>query len=67
MAIMPEHYHRLDESWITRNLAALPQLTQIKVADKYSDIYKEAYEKEIVKHKKDGAARKAANNFLRRK
>lgn len=66
MAILPEHYHRLDRSWLQNKLVGLPQVMQLKACKGYSKVYEEAYSLEPISHKKDGAARYAANSRLRK-
>lgn len=66
MAILPEYYHRLDRAWIKNKLINLPQAMQLKVCKRYTEVYEEAHKSEPISHKKDGAARYAANSRLRK-
>lgn len=63
---LPEHCCKDDEQWITGKLADLPQKVRKKVAQEYSNLYLEEYNKELVQHKKENKARRAANTRLRK-
>ncbi len=63
--MLPQHMHDHDEKWIKGMLERVPFEYQPKVCSGYDAIYREAYQAELVDHKKINAARKAANERLR--
>lgn len=67
--MLPENRFSHDDTWIKERFDELCGLTSwgyaLKVMQKYSDAYQEAYEKEPVSYRKDGAARYEANTRLR--
>lgn len=62
--MLPANHHPHDAKWIVSKLLELPNDLRDKVCAAYSAAYAEAYDAEPVEHKKDGAARRAANSRL---
>ena len=54
-----------DQKWVDEQLAKLPFRLQQSVKQRYAEVYQQAYDAEPVEHKKEGAARRAANTRLR--
>lgn len=65
--MMPEHYHPSDKDWILHRLQSLPTAPlRRKASSGYSAAYQAAHDAEPCEHKKNEAARRAANLRLRR-
>ena len=64
--MLPDHYCLADKKTIERRVAQLPIELRIYACQKYGEIYLEAYNAEPVEHKKENAARRAANIRLLR-
>lgn len=58
-------HHKDDKKWIDDQLKKLPGHLRGKAADAYSSVYAEAMSTEPEEHKKENAARFAANSRLR--
>jgi hypothetical protein len=55
-----------DEKWVGQQIAKLPHIEYKKKAwQGYKDTYKKAFDSELMEHKKENAAGKAANTALR--
>lgn len=57
--------HDHDRKWIDEQISKLPSRLHAQVRRKYAEAYREAHNAEPVDHRKDGAARRAANARLR--
>ena len=57
--------HRHDKKWVTEQLLKLPQNKKQVAWDGYKRVYKEAFEAELIDHRKENQARRAANTRLR--
>ena len=57
--------HDHDKKWIDEQIGKLPTRLQQQVRQRYAEVYREAHNAEPVEHKKEGAARRAANTRLR--
>jgi hypothetical protein len=57
--------HPHDKAWVSAQLMRLPVELRERVADLYEAEYQQHYNAEPVEHRKDGAARWAANTRLR--
>lgn len=55
-----------DAKWIRQQLESIPQRYRQQAMDGYSDAYKSAYDAEPAEHRKENAARFAANTRLRK-
>ncbi len=62
---MPEHYHADDADWIQEQLLQLDPTTRVKTAMRYSEVYRETWDKEPVSFRKGNRARRSANTRLR--
>lgn len=66
--MLPETHHALDEKWLTEKFQELISITGINhakaVAEKYSIVYADTFEKEEKGHKKHNKARHEANQRL---
>jgi hypothetical protein len=66
--MLPETHHQLDEKWLTEKFNELIGITGINhakaVADRYSIVYADTFEKETLGHKKHNKARHEANQRL---
>ena len=66
--MLPETHHSLDEKWLTEKFQELIVITGINhakvVAEKYSIVYADTFEKEPLGHKKHNKARHEANQRL---
>lgn len=60
---MEPHPH--DENWIKEQLFKLPPQKRKEAIEGYKKLFKEAYEKEQINHKKSNVARFTANSRLR--
>lgn len=58
-------HSRDDARWIRQQLERIPQRYRQKAVDGYSDAYQSAYDAEPIEHRKENAARFAANTRLR--
>lgn len=58
-------HHKDDKKWIDDQLKKLPGHLRAKASDSYSSVYAEAMSTEPEEHKKENAARFAANSRLR--
>lgn len=58
-------HHKDDKKWIDEQLRKLPGHLRAKASDAYSSVYAEAMSTEPEEHKKENAARFAANSRLR--
>ena len=58
-------HHKDDKKWIDEQLRKLPGHLRVKASDAYSFVYAEAMSAEPEEHKKENAARFAANSRLR--
>lgn len=73
--VLPEFYYKAtdinngdrysDKKWIANALNAISESARLGCATKYSLIYNEAFNKELVMHTKSNSARFHANCFLR--
>lgn len=59
-------HHPHDFKWICEQIARLPVHLQPRAEAGYSLVYQEAHDAEPVEHKKENAARFAANTRLRK-
>lgn len=59
-------HSRDDAQWIKQQLDRLPQRYRQQAVDGYSDAYQSAYDAEPAEHRKENAARFAANTRLRK-
>ena len=57
--------HPHDKAWVDAQLMRLPAELRERVAELYEVEYQQHYNAEPVEHRKDGAARRAANTRLR--
>lgn len=55
-----------DAKWIRQQLERIPPRYRQQAMDGYSEAYKSAYDAEPVEHRKENAARRAANERLRK-
>lgn len=66
--MLPATYHSLDEKWLEETFSDLIGITGINhakaVAEKYSIVYADTFEKEQLSHKKHNKARHEANQRL---
>lgn len=66
--MIPENHHHLDEKWLEETFSELIGITGINhakaVAEKYSIVYADTFEKEKLSHKKHNKARHEANQRL---
>lgn len=62
---LPASFSREDGPWIREKLATLPVGVREKIALAYSQAWQEAFDTEPVSFRKDNAARRTANRFLR--
>lgn len=58
-------HSRDDAKWIKQQLERIPQRYRQQAIDGYSEVYQSAYDAEPVGHRKENAARFAANTRLR--
>lgn len=58
--------HDHDRKWIDEQIGKLPTRLQQQVRQRYAEAYREAHNAEPVEHKKDGSARRSANQRLLR-
>ena len=58
-------HHKDDKKWIDEQLRKLPGHLRVKASDAYSGVYLAAINAEPEEHKKENAARFAANSRLR--
>jgi|DEB0MinimDraft_10_1074344.scaffolds.fasta_scaffold06904_9 hypothetical protein len=56
--------HQHDRDWILEQINSLPVVCRNSVLKRYMDIYSKEFEMEVVEQTKEGAARKAANQYL---
>lgn len=63
--MIPTHHHPDDARWLSDQLAQLPLRLRERAAAGYSAAYQAAYESEPMEHKRENAARFAANSRLR--
>lgn len=63
--ISPGCTHVDDKEWVSEILMKLTPQMRAKAAIGYEAVFKEAYDNELVAHKKTNKARKAANQRLR--
>lgn len=57
--------HETDREWVTSQIKRLPAEFRSDTWERYEALYWDVYNNEPVNHKKENAARKAANNRLR--
>lgn len=62
---LPDHHHHDDAEWLRRQLSVLPVRCLARATEGYSEVYRAAHDAEPADHKKDNAARFAANTRLR--
>ena len=65
VGFMPHRYYKDDEQWIHTKLSPLDPDTRFAVCAAYTKVFTEAYDAELLPHRKMGKARFAANNRLR--
>ena len=63
--MLPTHHHKDDAKWIKDQLRKLPHHLTSKAMEAYSGVYLAAINDEPAEHKKENAARFAANSRLR--
>ena len=63
--MLPTHHHKDDAKWIKDQLRKLPHHLTSKAMEAYSGVYLAAINAEPEEHKKENAARFAANSRLR--
>ncbi len=63
--MLPTHHHKDDAKWIKDQLGKLPHHLTSKAIEAYSGVYLAAINAEPEEHKKENAARFAANSRLR--
>ena len=63
--MLPSAHHKDDMTWIAEQLRKLPGELRGPAADAYAKVYQAAHDAEPAEHKKDNAARYAANTRLR--
>ena len=63
--MLPTHHHKDDAKWIKDQLRKLPYHLTSKAMEAYSGVYLAAINAEQEDHKKENAARFAANSRLR--
>lgn len=57
--------HKHDKAWVMEQIKRIPPEHKAFAWGRYQLVYKEAYNKEPIEHKKSNAARRAANTRLR--
>ena len=63
--MLPTHHHKDDAKWIKDQLRKLPNHLTSNAMEAYSGVYLAAINAEPEEHKKENAARFAANSRLR--
>ena len=63
---LPLNHSERDAEWLEGVLLRLSPAHQLKACMAYSDAFNDAYEAETVEHKKENAARRTANNRIRK-
>ena len=63
--MLPSRCHEHDRKWIISQISKLPRGNIATATIGYSKAYSEAHDAEPISHKKDNAARRAANTRLR--
>lgn len=63
---LPLNHSERDAEWLEGVLLQLSSGHQVKACSAYSEIYIETYDAEVIEHKRENAARFAANTRLRK-
>lgn len=63
--MLPNRHYPADSKWLSEQLAKLPTNIALETCGKYSAAYRDAFDDELLDHKKGNAGRKAANTRLR--
>ncbi|MBU9819948.1 hypothetical protein J1782_08610 [Rahnella sp. BCC 1045] len=63
--IMPDEYCQADSVWIQEQMVKISPSMRQMIAVKYSEVYQDAWDRELVSYRQENRARHEANTRLR--